>query len=243
MVLEQTAVASGTTATPTISAASAGDLLIFTIAERSGGTSFTGPSGYTKIGEQYVQPSDGTYRRSMAVYIKEAAGGETSASGSSNSGGTCKGVLQRYSLDSGAGEDDLTHLDTIEADNGATQGASSLASGNTADIEYARALAHCALFLKQSNADAAYSDSAFTNDPGLETVVESMEQNGRSISIGWGNATTEGVRSTTASWDNHIGTNQAEDINGQNLILSYVRTKAAGGGTTILPQMMQHHGG
>lgn len=240
-LVQQSSWAEGEPAAPTISAATSGNLLISVCGERSGATAVTTPSGWTKLFEDYANAGDGTYRRSMAGFYKVAAGGETTVSLDFNSSGTVKGKIYEYALEGGSGEDQWVFMEAVTANSGATDDTASpagtpLGSGNTSALSFTRALALAFWFGKQSNGSSlTYTDLAFSNDPStLDTPSYAL--NGRSMGAGYGTATTDGVKSTTASWSNSDGDSRSHIV-----ALAYFDLVSGGGGGLSIPVASYHY--
>lgn len=198
--LAQFASADGDPAVPSLASVPAeGNLLVAAAQQRSGTseTNFTiSGTGWTKRIARDVSLGDSNDRQSFAVWTKIAGASEPQSVTLDDGTANAKlGTLAEYAFGSGEGE--WTFIAGATNDNGATDDATSIATGTTASIidTGGKKFLIAFLFIRRSAHTAAYT-AAWTSGTLTAGFSIGAASGGRHISSGHGNSDTDGTKAS-----------------------------------------------
>ena len=208
-------IATGTWANPAVatfaSAVTAGNTVVAVASERSGGSGddFTlSGTGWTNRSSQTVEPLSSSFRRSLSTFTKVAGGSEPlSFSVSNSSGGNC--ALMLFELQQEVGDDQITFLEAVTSDNGASSADTSLDIGPTSTLTDSRKTFLAVMQVKVSGFSNPAQGTFWTNSftPATTAAQEGWGLNEIALTAGIKSEQTVGNQQTrgeypSGTWSN-----------------------------------------
>lgn len=219
-------------AVATISAATAGNLLVVAASERSGTTAanFTitdnvGTATWTKRVSHDVELGNATFRRSLAVWTAVAAGGETTITVDNGTTNGKRILAQEFEHEDG--EDEWSFQVEESADNGTTADAVTQSTGTTAAPSGTKFLSLGLLYVKVgANAPGASQMVTWTN--GLDdSAIATSSNNGQTLACSY-----DGDATSTAGYESEATYAASSDTSNSGLLAAMLVISLVSGGVT-----------